>query len=233
MADEKSELLKLPTKRAKNFEEKETSLLLDLFQEHRDLLRSKHNNMVTQNKKKAVMQLITDKVNALGVCQRTVQQIKNKWTNIVGDGKEKDAQLKKSHGKTGVGPPCSPPTATQEKVICMMSETPGFSRLDGNLESECFSGKRMPALKKGSILYKKGLSVEQRNENIKKSSLYRTNEHHKRPCNVNKKSSVYVYIQCVLTAPGKKKKKHAASVKSIYLLPYWTTFSAVLLCTTC
>ena len=171
MADEKSELLKLPRKRAKNFEEKETSLLLDLFEEHRDLLRSKHNNMVTQNKKKAVMQLITDKVNSLGVCQRTVQQIKNKWTNIVGDGKEKDAQLKKSHGKTGGGPPCSPPTATQEKVICMMSETPGFSGLEGNLESECFSGKRMPALKRGLYCIRKA-SMSNKETKILKNHLY-------------------------------------------------------------
>ena len=74
MAEQESSISKLPRKRARNFEEKQITLLLEFFYENRDLLRSKHNNIVMQNKRKAVLQEISDKVNSLGVCHRTVLQ---------------------------------------------------------------------------------------------------------------------------------------------------------------
>ena len=126
--------------KAKNFDSKEDDLILDLFAEHEGLLRSKHNNVVTTQKNNEVLKEICDQVNALGVSQRTVQQIKHKWTNLVVDGKSKNAQMKKSHIQTGGGPSCDPLTAIQEKVISLFSRTPSFSGLSWALESDNFSG---------------------------------------------------------------------------------------------
>ena len=69
---------------------------------------------------------ICEKVNALGVAHRTVAQIKTKGSNIVSDGKAKDAEIKRSHGKTRGGPPCAPATATQDKIINLIAETPSL-----------------------------------------------------------------------------------------------------------
>ena len=85
--------------RAKNFDSKENELILDLFAEHDAVLRSKHNSAVTCQRKQMVLKEICDRVNSLGVANRTVQQIKNKWTNIVGDGREKQSEMNKSAGK--------------------------------------------------------------------------------------------------------------------------------------
>ena len=96
---------KIARPRGKNFDTKENELILDLFAENNELLRSKHNSIVTTQRKNSVLREICEKVNALGVAHRTVSQIKTRWSNMVSDGKAKDAELKRSHGKTGGGPP--------------------------------------------------------------------------------------------------------------------------------
>ena len=77
-----------------------------------------------------------------GLAHRTVQQIKTKWSNMVSDSKAKDAEIKRSHGKTRGGPPCALATATQDKIMSLFSKTPSFSGLSGPLESDIFSGKQ-------------------------------------------------------------------------------------------
>ena len=96
---------KIARRRGKNFDTKENELILDLFAENNELLRSKHNSIVTMQRKNSVLREICEKVNALGVAHRTVSQIKTKRSNMVSDGKAKDAELKRSHEKTGGTPP--------------------------------------------------------------------------------------------------------------------------------
>ena len=81
-------------------------------------------------------------VNALGVAHRTVAHIKTKGSYIVSDGKAKDAEIKRGHGKTRGGPPCALATATQDLIISLFAETPSFSGLSGPLELDIFSGKQ-------------------------------------------------------------------------------------------
>ena len=61
---------------------------------------------------------------------------------MVSDGKAKDAEIKRSRGKTRGGPLCALATATQDKIFSLFAETPSFSGLSGSLESDIFSGKQ-------------------------------------------------------------------------------------------
>ena len=101
MADSQQQQLsvdnnKMSRPRRENFDTKENKLTLDLFTENNKLLRCKHNSVVTTQKKTSLLREICEKVNALGVAHRTVQQIETKWSNFVSDGKAKDAEIKKA-----------------------------------------------------------------------------------------------------------------------------------------
>ena len=126
-------------KRSRNFDSKEEELIISLFEKYRDILASKLNNAISNEKKKKIY-LKIKQVNALGVWPRSVEQIKNKWSNMVCDGKRKEAQIKKSHRQTGRGKPVPQMTASQEKIISLYRETPSFSGLDAANESLIFSG---------------------------------------------------------------------------------------------
>ena len=78
---------KMSRPRGKNFDTKENELIFDLFTENNELLRCKHNSVVTTQKKNSVLREICEKVNALVIAHKTVQQINTKWLNMVSDGK--------------------------------------------------------------------------------------------------------------------------------------------------
>ena len=105
---------KMSRPRGKNFDTKENELILDLFTENNELLRCKHNSVVTTQKKNSLLQDICEQVNALGVAHGTVQQIKTKWSNMVSDDKAKDAEIKKKprQDRSCPPPPCAPTRAT-------------------------------------------------------------------------------------------------------------------------
>ena len=62
--------------RSRNFDSKEEELIISLFEKYRDILASKLNNAVSNEKKKKIYLKITEEVNALGVWPRSVEQIK-------------------------------------------------------------------------------------------------------------------------------------------------------------
>ena len=72
---------KISRPRGKNLNTKGNELVLDLFAENNGLLRSKHNSVITTQRKNSVLREICEKVNALVVAHRTVAQIKTKWSN--------------------------------------------------------------------------------------------------------------------------------------------------------
>ena len=87
--------------RSRNFDSKEEELIVSSFEKYRDILASKLNSAKNEKKRK-IYKKITEEVNALGVWPRSVEQIKNKWSHMVCDGKRKEAEIKKSHRQTGV-----------------------------------------------------------------------------------------------------------------------------------
>ena len=96
---------KMSRPKGKNFDTKENELILDLFTENDELLRCKHNSVVTTQKKNSLLLDICEQVNALGVAHRLVQQIKTKWSNMVSDDKAKDAEIKKATARPELSPP--------------------------------------------------------------------------------------------------------------------------------
>ena len=112
---------KMSTPRGNNFDTKENELILELCAENNELLTCKHNSVVTLQKKNSVLSEICEKVNALGVAHRMLQQLKTKRSNVVSDCKAKDAEIRRSHGKTA-GAPCTPATATQDKIMSIFGD---------------------------------------------------------------------------------------------------------------
>ena len=66
--------------RKPNFSVAECNLLLQLAEENLGTIREKFSNNLTNKKKQTIWQSIWDKVNALGVANRTPSQVHEKWS---------------------------------------------------------------------------------------------------------------------------------------------------------
>ena len=126
--------------RKPNFSAAECSLILQLAEENLDTIREKFSNNLTNKKKHKVWQYVSDRVNALGVAKRTTTEIRDKWRAMCGVARKEIGREKKTQGKTGGGKPPPPPTATSHRIIELFGDEPGFSGIEGGMESgECES----------------------------------------------------------------------------------------------
>ena len=64
--------------RKANFTAAECAVILEEAEKHLDIIKSKFSNVITNKKKNEVWESIRQKVNALGVCVRTVQDAKHR-----------------------------------------------------------------------------------------------------------------------------------------------------------
>lgn len=122
--------------RKANFTASETTLLLEEAEKNIVVIRNKFSSVITNKKKTEVWEDITRKVNALGVCQRSTQEIKDKWRGMVGNAKKEHCQIKKSIKQTGGGHGPASPNAASKKIIDIFGEDPSFSGISGGLESQ-------------------------------------------------------------------------------------------------
>ena len=90
--------------RKANFSAAECALLCELAEENLEVIRSKFSSTLSNANKKKVWEEITDKVNSLGVCLRSVQEVKDKWRRMVGNAKKEHSQFSTAQRKTGGGP---------------------------------------------------------------------------------------------------------------------------------
>ena len=67
----------------KNFEFVEKDLLIDYAGKNRTIIETKLTKSVTVSRNRAVWRGIGAQINAIGFAQRSVPEIKNKWSNIV------------------------------------------------------------------------------------------------------------------------------------------------------
>ncbi len=88
-----------------------------------------------QQEKNEVWQSICDKVNALGVAKRSIKDVKEKWRAMCGVARKDMAQEKKSLSKTGGGKAPPPPKETSQRIIELIGDEPGFSGIEGGIES--------------------------------------------------------------------------------------------------
>ena len=121
--------------RKPNFSAAECNLLLQLAEENLGTIREKFSNNLTNKKKQTIWQSICYKVNALGVGNRTLTQVREKWRAMCGEARKELNQEKKSNEKTGGGKPPPPPKATSQRIIELFGDEPGFSEIEGSIKS--------------------------------------------------------------------------------------------------
>ena len=81
--------IKTKRARAPDFSEEEVAVIRDSFVKHSKTLSAKHTNEVTQRTKNDILLGIVNEVNALGVAERSLQSIKDKWQTMKKNVKEK------------------------------------------------------------------------------------------------------------------------------------------------
>ena len=127
-----------PVKRARksNFTAAECTLLLTVAEENINIIKSKFTNAITNKNKNKVWEEITDQVNSLGVCKRSVTEIKEKWRGLVSSAKRVHSKTATDRQKTGGGSkPISPKGETIKIIIIidLHGEDPSFSRITGGI----------------------------------------------------------------------------------------------------
>ena len=93
--------------RAPDYTDKEIHVIRSSFVKHNTTLSAKHSNDTTQRVKDKIYQSIRLEVNAVGVAERSLQSIKDKWQALKKSVKEKFTNSvrvqRKERGKTGGG----------------------------------------------------------------------------------------------------------------------------------
>ena len=74
--------------------------LLQEIETESNLLNSSHSNEVTNRKKNELWVAIATKVSAIGICNRQVSDVRDKWKNLKSEALKRQADKK----KTGGGP---------------------------------------------------------------------------------------------------------------------------------
>ena len=124
--------------RKANFSSAECSLILQLAEENLEVIREKFSSTLTNKKKQAVWQSISDRVNALGMAKRSTTDVKDKWRAMCGAARKEMSRERSSIGKTGGGKSLPPLKATSQRIIELFGDEPGFSGIQGGIESgEC------------------------------------------------------------------------------------------------
>ncbi|XP_063448126.1 uncharacterized protein LOC134727676 [Mytilus trossulus] len=126
---------KLPKDRKANFTSIEGNLISSRVTHELELLKGGFSPEVTNQKKNELSKLITEKVNALGVCMRSETEVRNKYRNMCRGAKEKFTNNRMEMGKTGGGPPPTQLTVAEENIVNAMRDSASFIGV-GGLEIE-------------------------------------------------------------------------------------------------
>lgn len=122
-----------PTKRERkrNFSTDEIRILIEEYENHKDILESKFTNTVTNAKKIKIWKSIEEKLNSLGHERRSLGEIKAKWKNICSSAKSSWNDYKRKREKTGGGPAPKPLSTEEQQVVEMFQGQPRFEGLEG------------------------------------------------------------------------------------------------------
>lgn len=121
--------------RKANFSPAECQLILQCAEDNLEVLREKFSNNLNIKRKKGVWRSICDRVNSLGVANRSVKEVKEKWRAMCGVARREVANEKRSLGQTGGGKAPPPPNETSQRIIQLIGDEPGFTGIDGGIES--------------------------------------------------------------------------------------------------
>ena len=107
-------------------------------EENINIIKSKFTNAITNKNKSKMWEEITDQVNSLGVCKRSVTEIKEKWRGMVSSAKKVHSKIATDRQKTGRGSKAVSPKGETKKIIDFFGEDPSFSGITGGIESGKF-----------------------------------------------------------------------------------------------
>ena len=82
--------------RKSNFTIDEVRVIMEEYEANQSILEGKFSPSITNIKKKEVWEEITNKVNALGVAERTITDIQVKWKNMTSNAKLNFNQYKRN-----------------------------------------------------------------------------------------------------------------------------------------
>ena len=91
--------------------------------------------MLSNKNKSRVWEEITSKVNALGVCKRSVAEVKEKWRGMVSSARKEHNKCAVSRNKTGGGRKPDSPKGMTVKIIQLFEDNPSFSGISGGIDS--------------------------------------------------------------------------------------------------
>ena len=79
--------------RKPNFNSTECAIILETAEENIHIIKSKFSNNVTNKNKIQIWEDIAERVNAIGVCKRSVIEIKEKWRGMVSNAKKEHNKI--------------------------------------------------------------------------------------------------------------------------------------------
>ena len=106
-----------------------------MIKEYSKVKASLISSKVPNSVKNKLWEGIAFRVSAVGVCCRTVKEVKTKWFNMTRESKLKNAQFNRETTKTGGGPPVPEPEGFISDIIDIMKDDQGFSGIPGSLET--------------------------------------------------------------------------------------------------
>lgn len=107
--------------RKANWTESEISLLVEQVEQKKEVLKGKFSPSLSATDKSEAWAVITDSINAIGGCGRTLKEVKKKWQDIQSAAKTREVGRLKTQRLTGGGPPPSEIKDWEKKIIGIMS----------------------------------------------------------------------------------------------------------------
>ena len=124
------------TNRKPNFMAAECAVIFEEAERNIEIIKSKFTSTLTNKNKTKVWEDITAKVNSLGVCLRSVCEVKNTWRGMVGAAKKEFSKFGASQRKTGGGEKPASPKSSSKKIIELFRDDPSFFGIQGGLKSQ-------------------------------------------------------------------------------------------------
>ena len=81
----------------------ECAVIFEEAEENLSIITSKFSSTLSNKNKSRVWEEITSIVNALGVCKRSVAEVKDKWRGMVSSARKEHNKCAVSRNKTGGG----------------------------------------------------------------------------------------------------------------------------------
>ena len=122
--------------RKPNFTTAECAVIFEEAEQNIEIIKSKFTSTLTSKNKTKVWEDITAKVNSLGVCLRSVREVKEKWRGMVGAAKKEFSKFGASQRKAGGGEKPASPKSSSKKIIELFGNDPSFCGIQGGLESQ-------------------------------------------------------------------------------------------------